>query len=110
MRRRGTRWWPNTGNLVYSAPVRYCMPPRDAADVFQEVRVDLATALKNHRQPGALRTWLLADASRGAVFYREPSAPYAEAKRMMGLAGGSIGLVRGRCLQNLRYSLGERGV
>jgi hypothetical protein len=31
-------------NLVYSAPLRYRMPPQDAADAF--------------RQPGALRAWL----------------------------------------------------
>lgn len=46
--------------LVYAAPMKYCMSPQDAADVFQEVWLDLYTQLGNLRKPGALRSWLIA--------------------------------------------------
>ena len=41
--------------LVYSVPVRYRMSPQDAADVFQEVWLDLYSELPSLREPGALR-------------------------------------------------------
>ena len=41
-------------NLVYSAPMKYRMSAEDAADIFQEVWIDLYSELKNLRRPGAL--------------------------------------------------------
>ncbi len=43
------------------------------------------------------------------LFYRDPPMAYAEVARLLGLAEGSIGFIRGRCLQKLRSSLLERG-
>lgn len=155
-------------NLVYSAPVKYRMSPQDAADIFQEVWVELYSELKNLRKPGALGGWLISVASHKCyqwkrrrmretepqqtaadrepvareplfpewkeqaeraqilrdtvaglpercqrmvhlLFYRDPPMAYAEVARLLGLAEGSIGFIRGRCLQKLRSSLQERG-
>ncbi len=43
------------------------------------------------------------------LFYREPPLPYTEVGRRLGLATGSIGFIRGRCLQKLRKILGAMG-
>ena len=154
--------------LVYSAPVRYHMTPQDAADIFQEVWLDLYTELSNLRKPGALGGWLIRVASHKCfrwkrrrvqvaeqpssefqlelaapemtfpewkvleerreamreviaelpercrtmvhlLFYQEPPAAYAEVARKLGLAEGSIGFMRGRCLDRLRSVLAQRG-
>ena len=39
------------------------------------------------------------------LFYEEPQVPYAEAAKRLGLAEGSIGFIRGRCLERLRKAL-----
>lgn len=41
------------------------------------------------------------------LFFEHPPRPYADVARELGLAGGSIGFIRGRCLQKLRKLLGE---
>ena len=153
--------------LVYSVPVRYRMAPHDAADIFQEVWLDLYSELPNLREPGALRGWLITVAwhkcyqwklrkrrqekstgefegepvavsasfldwketleqeqmLREAVktlpercrvmvemlFFQDPPVPYADVARQLGLAEGSIGFIRGRCLKKLRVALEEMG-
>ncbi len=155
--------------LVYSAPIKYRMSPQDAADIFQEVWVELYAELKNLRKPGALGGWLISVASHkcyqwkrrrlleaeqqqlnGAdreprsrellfpewkeqaeraqllrdtvaalpercqqmvqmLFYQDPPVPYADVARTLGLAQGSIGFIRGRCLDRLRARLEEKG-
>jgi RNA polymerase sigma factor (sigma-70 family) len=153
--------------LVYSAPFRYRMSPQDAADIFQEVWLDLYSELPNLRRPGALRGWLISvswhkcfqwkrrlsrferaasdsdpepagaevpfpewkvqmerqqmlrDAVAGLpercqrmvhmLFFQEPPIPYSEVARQLGLAEGSIGFIRGRCLRKLRAALEETG-
>ncbi len=42
------------------------------------------------------------------LFYEEPPIPYKEVASRLGLAIGSIGFIRGRCLQKLRRSLEGR--
>jgi RNA polymerase sigma factor (sigma-70 family) len=155
-------------NLVYSAPVRYRMSPEDAADIFQEVWVDLYSELKNLRKRGALGGWLASVASHKCyqwkrrrsremehrlfsdgleptsrepsfpewrehqekermlretvarlpercqrmfdmLFFRDPPMAYADVARELGLAEGSIGFIRGRCLQKLRERLAREG-
>jgi RNA polymerase sigma factor (sigma-70 family) len=155
-------------NLVYSAPIKYRMSPQDAADVFQEVWLDLYTELGNLRKPGALGGWLISVASHKCfqwkrrrqrvaeqqahefdrepvdgemlfpewkaevekqqmlrdtvaqlpercqrmvqlLFYQDPPLPYAEVARQLGLAEGSVGFIRGRCLHKLRTSLEQKG-
>ena len=44
------------------------------------------------------------------LFFDIPPKPYAEVAELLGLATGSIGFIRGRCLQKLRKILGEKGV
>jgi hypothetical protein len=39
------------------------------------------------------------------LFYEQPPLPYAEVARKLGLATGSIGFTRGRCLERLHKIL-----
>lgn len=41
------------------------------------------------------------------LFYEDPPLPYAEVARRLGLATGSIGFIRGRCLKRLRKIIME---
>jgi RNA polymerase sigma factor (sigma-70 family) len=43
------------------------------------------------------------------LFYTDPPLPYGELAQKLGLAEGSIGFIRGRCLQKLRRSLEAKG-
>jgi RNA polymerase sigma factor (sigma-70 family) len=43
------------------------------------------------------------------LFFEQPALPYAEVARRLGLAIGSIGFIRGRCLEKLRKALIEHG-
>ncbi|MCX6602698.1 MAG: sigma-70 family RNA polymerase sigma factor [Acidobacteria bacterium] len=153
--------------LVYSIPSRYRLPPEEAADVFQNVWLDLYRDLPNLQQAAALRSWLLTATSRRCLlhqrrlrhmasdleaeteglrdpspdplalqqqaerrhlvdlamqrlpercralvqmlFFEQPPVAYGEAARRLGLAEGSIGFIRGRCLSKLRRQLRELG-
>ncbi len=43
------------------------------------------------------------------LFYEDPPLPYADVARRLGLAEGSIGFIRGRCLKKLRAQLEKMG-
>jgi len=43
------------------------------------------------------------------LFYESPPRPYPEVARSLGLATGSVGFIRGRCLQRLQQILEELG-
>ncbi len=43
------------------------------------------------------------------LFYEQPPVPYKELAQRMGLASGSIGFIRGRCLKRLQRLLEETG-
>ena len=43
------------------------------------------------------------------LFFEQPPMSYAEAAKRLGLAPGSIGFIRGRCLERLRRSLETKG-
>lgn len=43
------------------------------------------------------------------LFFEQPPVPYQEVGKRLGLARGSIGFIRGRCLKRLRGALEERG-
>src|SRR5580765_2109741 len=43
------------------------------------------------------------------LFYEQPPVPYTEVAQKLGLATGSIGFIRGRCLTRLQKILGELG-
>jgi RNA polymerase sigma factor (sigma-70 family) len=44
------------------------------------------------------------------LFFEDPPRPYGELARELGLARGSIGFIRGRCLDKLRKVLEEMGL
>jgi len=154
--------------LIYSIPVKYGLPPQDAADVFQATCVELLTRLPQLREPAALPKWLMQVAhhqcyrwkrqsqrmvSRDAepdlpepetpaiaealvqqtqeeqmlreamavlgpkcrrlielLFFETPSRPYQDVARELGLAVGSIGFTRQKCIDRLRRRLGELGL
>jgi len=43
------------------------------------------------------------------LFFQEPQLPYRDVARQLGLAVGSIGFIRGRCLKRLQRMLEHRG-
>jgi RNA polymerase sigma factor (sigma-70 family) len=43
------------------------------------------------------------------LFFDEPARPYEQVARTLGIATGSIGFIRQRCLEKLRKSLAEAG-
>jgi RNA polymerase sigma factor (sigma-70 family) len=43
------------------------------------------------------------------LFFEEPSRPYAEIAQSLGIATGSVGFIRQRCLERLRKQLAEAG-
>jgi hypothetical protein len=43
------------------------------------------------------------------LFFETPSRPYQEVAGQLGLATGSIGFIRGRCLTRLRRELEKLG-
>jgi RNA polymerase sigma factor (sigma-70 family) len=43
------------------------------------------------------------------LFFRQTALPYKEVGRRLGLATGSIGFIRGRCLKKLQSSLEASG-
>ena len=43
------------------------------------------------------------------LFFEQPPPPYAEVARRLGLATGSIGFIRARCLERLQRALEELG-
>ena len=155
--------------LVYSIPMKFRMPEEDAADVFQNVWLDLHSEMERLREPAALKGWLVSVTShkclrwkereskragvalgwetspeptdsrplpgeielqaeqeqivRDAVesipercrrmirmlFYEHPPRPYLEVARELGLAEGSIGFIRGRCLDKMKKALEKFG-
>jgi RNA polymerase sigma factor (sigma-70 family) len=153
--------------LIYSVPVKYGLSPDDAADIFQNVCVDLFQNLGKVRKIESLRSWLITVAThkcfhhkkqqkpnveldameqdvaedlaaaapqvmaeveeeqavRDAIeklsprcaelvkmlFFQQPPLPYIEVAQKLGLATGSIGFIRGRCLNRLQKILAELG-
>jgi RNA polymerase sigma factor (sigma-70 family) len=153
--------------LIYSIPVKYGLPPHEAADVFQSTCIELLTRLRELREPKALPKWLMQVAhhqchrvklqaqrlvSRDAdpelpepetpaiaeslvqqtqeeqmlrdamssltpqcrrlvelLFFETPPRPYADVAAELGLALGSIGFTRQKCIERLRRNLSELG-
>lgn len=158
--------------MIYSVPLRYGAQPHDAADIFQQVCVELFSRLADLRKVESLRSWLLTVASHQSLrwkqlrlrndqpldaseddqtpiefpdaaplaseqivqiereqalresvdrlssrcarlirmlFYSDEPVPYAEVASRLGLATGSIGFIRGRCIERLRKLLAEAG-
>jgi len=58
MRKRG-RTIDKYKALIYSIPVKYGLPPQEAADVFQSTCMELLIRLHELRDPQALPKWLI---------------------------------------------------
>src|SRR5258708_18359191 len=153
--------------LIYSIPVKYNLPPHEAADVFQSTCMELLTRLPELRKPKALPKWLMQVAhhqcfrvkrqqqrlvSRDAepdlpdpetpaiaetlvqqtqeeqmlreamgsltpqcrrlvalLFLETPPRPYSQVAAELGLALGSTGFTRQKCIERLRRNLEELG-
>jgi RNA polymerase sigma factor (sigma-70 family) len=153
--------------LIYSIPVKYGLPPHEAADVFQSACMELLTRLPELREPRALPKWLMQVAhhqcyrvkrqaqrlvSRDGepylpepetpavaealvqqtqeeqmlreamgtltpqcrrlvelLFFETPARPYKQVAAELGLALGSIGFTRQKCIERLRRNLDELG-
>jgi RNA polymerase sigma factor (sigma-70 family) len=155
-------------NLIYSIPLRYGLPPQDAADIFQAVCLDLFNEMGRLRDAEALQAWIIrvtnhkcyhwkrqihpsngdldengmdglsADSPAATeimaelereqlvrdsiemlpprcremislLFFEHPPQPYTEVAEKLGLARGSIGFIRGRCLKRLKRILEDKG-
>lgn len=153
--------------LIYSIPVKYGLPPQEAADVFQATCTELLLRLPELREPKALPKWLMQVAHHESyrwkrqgqrvvsrdgdnelpepetppiaedlvrqtqeeqilreamtalspqcrrlvelLFYEVPARPYTEVAKELGLAVGSIGFTRQRCIERLRRQLEDLG-
>jgi RNA polymerase sigma factor (sigma-70 family) len=153
--------------LIFSIPVKYGLPPHEAADVFQSTCMELLARLPDLREPRALPKWLmqvahhecyrwkrqqqrvisrdadpdlpepetppiaetlvqqtqeeqmLRDAMRSLspqcrnlvhlLFFEMPPRPYTEVAKQLGLAIGSIGFTRQKCIERLRKQLDVLG-
>ena len=153
--------------LIFSIPVKYGLPPHEAADVFQSTCMELLARLPDLREPRALPKWLMQVAhhecfrwkrqqqrviSRDAdtdlpepetppiaetlvqqsqeeqmlrdaihalspqcrnlvhlLFFETPPRAYTEVAKELGLAIGSIGFTRQKCIERLRKQLDVLG-
>ncbi len=153
--------------LIYSIPVKYGLPPHEAADVFQATCAELLLRLPGLRKPRALPKWLMQVAHHQCyrwkrqqqrlvswdaepnlpvpaapaiaeslvqqtqeeqllreamaslsvqcrrlvelLFFETPPRPYAEVAAELGLAVGSIGFTRQKCIERLRRHLDDLG-
>lgn len=75
------------------------LPPAVAAEVEREQMVREAIA----RLPPRCRAMVR------MLFYEQPAKPYADVAKSLGLATGSIGFIRRRCLKRLERALEELG-
>jgi RNA polymerase sigma factor (sigma-70 family) len=57
--------------LIYSIPVKYRLPPHEAADVFQATCVELLNRLPELREPRALPKWLMQVAHHQCFRYKK---------------------------------------
>lgn len=71
------------------------LPADSLAEVEQAERVREVVAKLSPRQQELVRL----------LFFEHPPVPYADVARRLGLATGSIGLIRARCLKKLRENL-----
>ena len=99
-RRRNDRYVPDEGTHAEHAPA----PETDMPDaVIREVQ-----------QAQALRDAVSALSDRcqrmvQMLFFETPARPYKDVATQLGVATGSIGFLRNRCLDRLRSALGEIG-
>ena len=81
--------------------VEHDLMPVDAAaaDVMEQIQREQALREAVAKLPDRCRELV------ELLFYQQPPLPYDELARRLGLATGSIGFIRGRCLKKLRAHL-----
>ena len=95
-RRRNDRYVPDEGTYTENAPA----PEADMPD----------TLIRDVQQTQALRDAVAALSDRcqrmvQMLFFETPARPYKDVASALGVATGSIGFLRGRCLDRLRSAL-----
>lgn len=107
-RHRSLRWktrmrreqpWDTTEALVEALPDN----EPNAAQLIEEVQREQAVRDAIQGLPQRCREMVR------MLFYGSPPVPYAEVAKRLGLATGSIGFIRGRCLKKLEAALRTRG-
>jgi RNA polymerase sigma factor (sigma-70 family) len=88
------------------------MEPEQADNKLRSTFVLPAQVLEEVEQEEMVREALRRLPSRCAemmrlLFYEDPPLPYAEVARRLGVATGSIGFIRGRCLKRLKKVMME---
>jgi RNA polymerase sigma factor (sigma-70 family) len=74
-----------------------------ASQMFEELEREQVLRESVDLLPGRCREMIR------LLFYETPVLPYAEVARRLGLATGSIGFIRGRCLKKLEKTLVRMG-
>ena len=87
----------------------------DEAHVEQAVPADADAILEEAQEEQEMRRILTEIPPRcrrliQMLFFEEPALPYADIARTLGIATGSIGFIRQRCLEKLRKHLIEAGM
>ena len=62
-------------NLIYSIPIRYGLPPQDAADIFQAVCLDLFNELSRVREAEAIQGWLIRVTTHKCYHWKKQQSP-----------------------------------
>ncbi len=91
------------------------VPIREVEHVLTDARPDAAAIHAEAEREQRIREAIqkLSPRCRKLVdmlFFEDPPRPYLEVARTLGLAEGSIGFIRGRCLTKLRAALEDAGV
>jgi DNA-directed RNA polymerase specialized sigma24 family protein len=79
-------------------------PAPDAASLYAEEERSQIVRESVRRLPHRCRSMLR------MLFFEHPPKPYVEVAEALGLAEGSIGFIRGRCLQQLKRLLTDAGI
>jgi RNA polymerase sigma factor (sigma-70 family) len=87
----------DSGNIAIDVPDPQPLFPALQEDLDKQQRLREAIA----KLPERCRTMI------ELLFFSDPPRPYVEVAHELGLATGSIGFIRGRCLKKLRQALEE---
>jgi RNA polymerase sigma factor (sigma-70 family) len=79
------------------------LPTAVPADMIEEVQREQMVRDATARLPPRCQEMIR------LLFFSEPAVPYREVARRLGLATGSIGFIRGRCLRRLQKTLQKMG-
>jgi RNA polymerase sigma factor (sigma-70 family) len=99
MRARRESAWPQAEAVVHDLPTA----ENDGAQLLEQVQREQTVREAIAGLPVRCRELVR------LLFYEQPPIPYDEVARRLGLATGSIGFIRGRCLKKLRANLKASG-